>query len=271
MAQTSAGWTSVLSVLPARERLEWTKTINADVEAQAKAAPQGMYSRAYASLVHGAAGGRVAILERSAIGGHLTAVKHEYPSSERLVAQQLQEAIEKVGKKPDRPFTGGEALSLNPDDKIDAHLLASVSAAQLGAAYRPIVAKYLQRRLATDPVWAAEATAAPADGASPAQPSVRYPHAASLAKGEVASLVQHAWEGVLEERRAVIDSLRGEQQPDEGQGDASMSGASAATGSNGPQVTHLPPQQSPPAAAAVAGGGAAGDDLLDAALDELLG
>ena len=71
-----SAWSSCLSVLPARERLEWLRTITADMAAQAAASssgPAAPFSRAYASAVHGSGGGRVALLERSAAGGHLSA------------------------------------------------------------------------------------------------------------------------------------------------------------------------------------------------------
>jgi hypothetical protein len=276
-------WTAALNVLPAKERLEWVKTINADVEAQARAPPQGPFSRAYASAVHGAAA-RSSLLERSTVGGHLSAVTRTFPSSDALVARALQEAIDKVGAKPAVPFGGGggdgadavggggggaatpsaavAALVAGEDGRppSDPGILAAVAAAQLGAAYRPVVAKYLQRRLAADAAWAAERAAAAAAGGDAAAGALRFPHAAAVARGELATSAAHAWEAAREERHAIIDSLVATGEGGgSGDGDARAAAAPAAA---------APP---PAAAAAPAAGAAASDDLLDAALDELLG
>lgn len=273
---TAPNWTAALAALPARERLEWTRTINADVEALAKAPPQPAFSRAYASAVHGSAGKKVSLLDRSSVGGHLSAVTRDFPSSDSLVARMLAEAIDKAGAKPDMPFVAPdegreEQISTGPvvgggaaadaGALVDAGILAAVQAAQLGAAYRPTIAKTLQRRLANDAAWAAEASIAPADGAA-AQPAAtpagsRFPHAAALARGEVTRAVVAAWEDAQELRAAMLAS-----EGEEGGGAASQRGGAVPSAAAPGDVS----SGSAPAPAA-----ALGDDLLDAALDELMG
>lgn len=259
-ASSGSSWTAALAVLPARERLEWTRTINADVEAMAKAPPQPAFSRAYASAVHGSTGRRAALLERTSVGGHLAAVTRDFPGTDALVARMLSEAIDKAGVTPDVPFVAppedaarAAPVSLGPQvgggapadagTPLDAGVLAAVEAAQLGAAYRPTIAKSMQRRLAVNPAWAA-ASAAGGEAAAAA----RFPHAAALARGDVVRAVTAAWEEAQELRAAILASEEG--------GAPGGGGAAAAA---------------PAAGAGGAPGGAPADDLLDAALDELMG
>jgi hypothetical protein len=231
MASKSSAW-SALSALPVEMRADWQRIITEDVAAQQKLPPQGPMSRAYAS---GEIRPSVPGLVKKVLGGEDEG--HIPQSTDALLAQLLQHALADAKVQP----TGllGSALK---GDNLQA-LAALLNERGLDAAYRVVLAKFLQKRAATDEEYA-----------TPEGPT-RYPHVAALVSGELATRATASWE-----------AWRGEH----GAGDAATAGQARPS----PVPTAAPAMAAPAPAAAGAGdvgATAAGGDLdLDALLDDVL-
>lgn len=166
----SVSWTEALKALPARDRLAWQRTITQDVSAQAAMAKQGPFSRAYMSGEPSSTEqGGLPFEASSCAGQRVSAVTHKFPSTKQYLADALQEACDRAGA----PFTPSAVDSASANPLTDA----IEQAASLDSAYRVIVAKALQRRLAGDAEWAAEA-------ADPAA-STRFQYLARIADGSL--------------------------------------------------------------------------------------
>lgn len=224
-----APWTDALKVLPARERLAWQRMITADVAAQGAMPKQGPRSRAYDSGGPPMSAGLAAIRpgELGLVAGSALAA----PSTADFLASVITAAFEKA--KVPLP----DALELPMDSTASASnpLAAAIRAASLDVGYRLVVAKALQRRLATDAEWTAErgvgAAAASADAS--ACPATRFASLASIADGALVSAAAAA---------AAAPVVRGS--------DASAGASGAAAGAAASQQRE--------------------DALLDAAMAELL-
>lgn len=225
-------WTDALKVLPARERLAWQRVITADVAAQGAMPKQGPRSRAYVSGAQSSASTLASTLRPEPAS---SASSRAFPSTADFLASTISEAFEKA--KVPLPAT----FEMLPDSAAGASdpLVATIRAASLDTGYRLVIAKALQRRLAADPEWTAEAVT----------PAVATIDASASATGTCA------------QRFAALASIA----------DGSLVSAAAAAAA-------APASGSSEASAGVGGGGAASgpalqqgeDALLDAAMAELL-
>ena len=177
----AASWTEALKVLPARERLAWQRTITADVIAQESSTKQGPFSRAYASAGH-------ALTERGALpfeplassaGHRVAAVTNKYPSTADFLAAALREAFDKA-KVPLPTRLEASATS----DRLEQAILQI----SLDRSYSVVVAKAMQRRLATDCEWNSEVPAANL----PLGTKPRFEYLNSIADGSLVASVTAA-------------------------------------------------------------------------------
>ena len=196
-AAAAAPWTSALAALPPRLRLEWQRTISADVNTQLSDPKQGPLSRAYAS--GGPDGDTLpGLIAGSAFGRHVTAASRKIKSTADLLSGMLVSAIGEVGVTPDIPFpqpvrgeghdeapaglsSSSNSSSINSSSLEElfeaekASVSRAITAAGLDAAYQPVVLKSLQRRLKDDAEWAEEAATS--------STSDRFPGVSSIADG----------------------------------------------------------------------------------------
>lgn len=259
---TSTSWVSSLSVLPAKQRLEFQKQITADVAAQAAAPQPAPFSRTYASLREGhgvvpasrregapeavqaavdgvldGSSGGASLLPGSSTGAHLAAAtRHVPPSTEALLARMIDAAFDVAGVPLPAALTTtqpslGAAPSRGP---ATDPLQAAVRDLRLDAPYRHVAARWLGRNLASaDGAYAAQAAAG-------GEATARFAGTAALASGATTAACLAAWEAVQARRKAASSG------GGVGGGSSSSSGGGSA----------------PPSGEA--------DDLLDGALDELL-
>ena len=242
---TTPSWTAALTCLPPRQRLEWQRTITADVAEQAKAAKQGPSSRAYASGSE-ECDSQPGILGGSAFGRHLTAATLQLRSTSDLLAGMLVDAMAMAEVEPAVPFpspardasaadaeSGVNSSSVEERHEAEKACVArAISAAGLDVAYAPVALKTLQRRLGEDAEWTEEL--ASGEGAA------RFPGVALIAAGGALVAAQSA-AAASQRRRA---GMRGEVAPP------------ASTGAGGPVGVDIDDDDAM--------------DFLDAALDEVM-
>ena len=177
--KVAAAWTDALKVLPARDRLNWQRAITADVAAQTAAPKQGPLSRAYSS------GGPISptglpIVEAT-VGKRVTGATQQFPSTADLLATTLRDAFEQAKVALPEMSEKGTDSTMDP-------LVGAIRGASLDAGYRLVVVRALQRRLASDPEWAAEEAARAKEVGTDA----RFPALATVADGSlVAAIAEH--------------------------------------------------------------------------------
>ena len=229
---SSSSWTETLKALPARDRISWQRSITADTATQSLMSKQGPFSRAYSSGGPAPASG---ILESSSEAGQrVSAVTRQFPSTADLLATALYDAFEKA-RVPLPASIVSYSLDPPSTDALKDAIQRSLRQASLDTSYRIVVSKALQRRLVADPEWAAEVAGKMPHGSEAEVSTARFSSLQSLADG---SLVEALTSGNI------------------------LLGAPRATG-------------------CAAGGGASPaavetsvtlrDNLLDSAMDELLG
>ena len=207
----ASSWVAALGALPPKLRLEVQRQVAADVAAQ-ESSPTIVppFSHAYASGTTSSSG----ILSASPRPTVPSTVLEG--GTANVVAEVLLRAIQRAAVTPDVPFdsnnhangaVSASAVTPGQDDAVtERHAISSaIARAQLDVAYRPAALRYLQRRLATDSTWAAEAAAVATVSAGAA--NTWRDDVALVASGELTLAAQRAWESVLPSRRAVAADI----------------------------------------------------------------
>lgn len=225
-------WTDALKVLPARDRLNWQRAITADVAAQAAAPKQGPLSRAYSSGGPNLPPTGLPIVEAT-VGKRVTGATQQFPSTADLFASTLRDAFEHAKVTfPEMSEKGTDS------DSTTDPLVAAIRGASLDAGYRLVVVRALQRRLASDPEWAAEVAARAKEAGT-----ARFPALETVADGSlVAAIAEHNASAITAVTSVAVTS------------DAVKGGGAAKSAGAGGSGTAVRVE----------------DAMLDAAMDELL-
>jgi hypothetical protein len=139
-SQAQTNWVSSLSVLPAKERLAWQKTISADVVSQQSIKPS-ILSRSY---VNGATEDSGDSIFGSVSSKSSSESKVPYVSINDMLTKVLDKAIQQA------------RISKRDDVALPVDLSASITAAKLDSAYTTLLAKYFTRKLPIDSAWIEE-------------------------------------------------------------------------------------------------------------------